>query len=48
MNKNNVGEINNLAFRKEKSDYNFGTWLAGFAIVLAIISYATLLALAFN
>jgi hypothetical protein len=46
--KTNIGEVNNLAFRKEKSDYNFGQWIAGFAIVFVIIAGWSLITLIFN
>lgn len=46
--KTNIGDINNLAFRKEKSDYNFVQWIAGFAIVMIIILLANFLPIIFN
>ena len=46
--KTNIGDINNLAFRKEKSDYNFGTWILGISAVLLFIYYAVVLTLIFN
>lgn len=46
--KTEVGSINNrYSQEKEKADYNFGQWLAGFAIVFVLIAGWSLITLIF-